>query len=61
MTARMKHNGDLFFGALGTSLSFGLGSLNLALGCTAGALTVFVMLLRARREWRHRNDPPDEL
>jgi hypothetical protein len=55
----MKH-GDIVFGTVGTAGTFGLGTVNLWLGCVAGVLTVGVMAIRLRREWKHRNDPPKE-
>lgn len=55
----MRH-GDIAFGAIGTAGTFTLAHVNLLLGCIAGALTVGVMLLRLRKEWKHRNDPPEK-
>lgn len=52
----MKH--DILIGTVGTGATFGLGFLNVALGCIAGALTVIILVLKLRREWLHRNDPP---
>lgn len=50
----MKH-GDVLFGAVGTVGTFGLAQFNLLLGCVAGLLTVAVMGMKARKEWRDRN------
>lgn len=58
--AKLMKHGDVIFGAVGTASSFTLGTVNLLLGCTAGVLTVGVMGLRLRREWRHRNRPPED-
>ncbi len=44
------------FGAVGTAGTFGLNQINTALGTVAGVLTVTILLLRARREWKRRND-----
>lgn len=54
MTNTMK-SGDIIFGAVGTSATFGLTQINLTLGCIAGVLTVIVMLLKLRKEWRDRD------
>lgn len=51
-------NGDVILGAVGTAATFGLNAVNVVLGSIAGALTVAILVLRFRREWRHRNDPP---
>lgn len=55
----MKH-GDLLFGTIGTGSSLGLAHINLALGISAGVVTLCVMILRLRREWNHRDKPPEE-
>lgn len=52
-------SGDLIFGAAGTVGTLTLGQINVALGCAAGVLTVTILAFRLRREWRHRNDPPE--
>ena len=51
-------NGDIVFGTLGTVGTITLAQFNAILACGAGLLTVGVMGLRLRREWKHRNDPP---
>lgn len=51
---------DVIFGTAGTAATFGLGFVNVAAGCIAGVLTVGILILRLRREWIHRNDPPKE-
>jgi len=53
-------NVDVMLGTAGTAATFGLGFINVALGCVAGILTVGILALRFRREWIHRNDPPTE-
>jgi hypothetical protein len=55
----MKH-GDIIFGTVGTISTGILSTINIILAFIAGSLTVFVMVLRARREWKHRNLPPEE-
>lgn len=51
---KMKH-GDIVFGVVGTTSTFGLGTINAVLGCIAGVLTVAVMLFKLRKEYRDRN------
>ena len=53
-------NTDIIVGAAGTGVTFGLGFVNVFLGCVAGVLTVTILCLKLRREWRHRNDPPTD-
>ena len=55
MKTNMKH-GDILFGAIGTSATFGLAQVNLILGCIAGVMTVIVMGIKLKKEWKHRND-----
>lgn len=50
-----NHNWDITFGAAGTIGTVGLSQINLMLGFLAGVLTVAVMLLRLRKEWKDRN------
>ncbi len=56
---QVRH-GDLLFGVIGTGSTVGFLWVNGALAFVAGALTVGVMALRLRREWKHRNDPPED-
>lgn len=49
------NNGDIVFGVVGTTTSLTLSQFNVALGCLAGLLTVCVMGLRLRKEWRNRD------
>ena len=49
------NNNDIAFGFIGTSATFGLSQINLVLGCAAGVLTIAVMIIRLRKEWRNRN------
>lgn len=51
---------DLWFGTLGTAGTLTLATVNVFLGCVAGLLTISVMALRLRREWRARKDPPEK-
>jgi hypothetical protein len=55
----MKHS-DIVFGTVGTIATFILSHFDKALAITAGLLTVGILILRFRREWIHRNDPPAE-
>jgi hypothetical protein len=61
MPVRMKNHWDWIFGSVGTLGTITLGHVNAALACATGLLTVCVMLLKLRREWKNRNTPkPDE-
>jgi hypothetical protein len=53
----MKHS-DIVFGTIGTITTFILSHFDKALAITAGLITVGILILRFRREWKHRNDPP---
>ena len=53
-------NGDVILGTLGSTATFTLGAINVWLGITAGVLTVSVMFLKLRREWNHRDEPPED-
>ena len=53
-------NGDVILGTIGSTATFTLGALNVWLGICAGVLTVSVMAIKLRREWRHRDLPPDD-
>lgn len=55
----MKH-ADIIFGTVGTASTAVLTQVNTVLACIAGVLTVGVMALRFRREWKNRNRPPRE-
>lgn len=55
----MKH-GDIIFGTIGTAATFILSHFDRVLAITAGLLTVGILILRFRREWLHRNDPPND-
>ena len=48
-------SGDIIFGAIGTTATFGLAQVNLFLGCIAGLLTCCVMAMKLCKEWRDRN------
>lgn len=54
-TQNMKH-GDILFGTIGTTATFGLTLVNLTLGCIAGVMTVVVMAIKLRKEWKNRNE-----
>lgn len=53
----MKH-GDIVFGTIGTLGTITLTQFNAMLAFAAGILTVGVMALKFRREWKSRNQPP---
>ena len=53
----MKH-GDILFGAIGTSATFGLAQFNQILACIAGVMTIIVMAVKLRKEWKSRNEKP---
>ena len=53
----MKH-GDILFGARGTSATFGLAQVNQILACIAGVMTIIVMGVKLRKEWKSRNAKP---
>ena len=56
-TKIMKH-GDILFGAIGTSATFGLAQFNQILACIAGVMTIIVMAVKLRKEWKSRNEKP---
>ena len=56
----MKDQSDIILGTLGSMAAFTLGAINVFLGISAGLLTVGVMGLRFRKEWKNRNQPPKE-
>ena len=51
----MRH-GDILFGAIGTSATFGLAQVNQVLACIAGVMTVVVMGIKLTKEWKNRHD-----
>ena len=53
----MKH-GDVMLGAAGSVATFVASHFNEFLGSCVGLVSLAVMLLRLRREWKHRNEPP---
>ena len=53
----MKH-GDILFGTIGTSATFGLAQFNQVLACIAGVLTIIVMSVKLLKEWKSRNEKP---
>ena len=56
MRSKIMKHGDILFGTIGTSATFGLSLVNLTLGCIAGVMTVIVMGIKLKKEWKHRND-----
>lgn len=55
----MQKHWDVLFGAGGIATTLTLTQFNQMLACAAGLVTLFVLVMRARREWRHRNKPPE--
>jgi hypothetical protein len=56
MDIRELINHNVLFGTIGTATTFLASHFNYALGCFAGMLTVGILLIRIRKEWRHRNE-----
>lgn len=56
----MHKHWDICFGAAGALSTWSLARVNLLLSLSVGILSLTVMLMRARREWRNRNQPPDK-
>lgn len=54
---KMK-NLDVAIGAV--VAGFSLAQLNVLIGIICGTITAGILALRLRREWRHRNDPPEK-
>lgn len=54
----MHKHWDTIFGTAGAAGTITLGQINAALGIAVGSVTLVVMFLRARREWKNRNEPP---
>jgi hypothetical protein len=51
---RMENQRDITLGVIGTAGSFGLGTINDALGILAALATIIYMGFCIRREWRNR-------
>lgn len=56
----MQKHWDVYFGVGGTVGSITLGQVNAVLGTVTMILTLGVMALRLRREWKSRNKDPNE-
>lgn len=56
----MRENWDLGVGGGGTFATISLAGVNAGLAAACGALTLFILALRARREWRKRDEPPTD-
>ena len=54
LTKIINHNAIL--GIVGTSASFILSHYDKALAGIAAILTIGILCIRIRKEWRHRND-----
>ncbi len=55
----MKY-GDVMFGTVAAIFTYAAGHFNEILAAVVGLVSLCVMLLRLRREWKHRDDPPDD-
>lgn len=49
---------SVLLGTIGTTITFILSNFDKVLAYVAGILTVVLLILKVRREWKHRNDPP---
>ena len=49
-------SGDVVFGVAGTSFSFIVGTYSQLLGAISITLTVVILALRLKKEWKGRND-----
>lgn len=58
MKPMLKRNWDVMLGAGGVGASAWIATAHEVLGLAAIGITVFVLILRARKEWKHRDDPP---
>lgn len=56
----MRENWDIGFGSGGTFAILSLASINATLAAGCGALTLAILALRLRREWRKRDEPPTD-
>jgi len=56
----MRQNWDVIFGTAGTAGTITLSQINAYLAFMVGVLTVIVMTIRLRREWKNRNTPPTD-
>lgn len=56
----MKENWDIGFGSGATFAMLTLASINTAIAAGCGALTLAILALRLRREWRKRDEPPTD-
>lgn len=54
----MQKHWDVMFGVGGTASTITLTQVNAYLAFISGVITVFIVVVRARREWKHRNEPP---
>ncbi len=54
----MNHNGDVILGVGGLVASFSIAQYNALLGAVGLTITVGVMCIRFRKEWKNRNDKP---
>jgi hypothetical protein len=55
----MKNDHDVVFGFLTSAITFIVSHFNAIIGGCIGVISLGIMLLRLRREWKHRNDPPE--
>jgi hypothetical protein len=58
MPLRMKQNWDLIFGTGGLFAGFSVSQVNAWAGLFVTLSVLFIMVIRARKEWLSRNDKP---
>lgn len=56
----MKKYWDVLFGTGGFLTSLTLAQWNQLVALAVGLLTLFILIMRSRREWRNRNKPPED-
>ena len=56
----MKRELELFLGWCAASATWIVSHYNAIIGGLIGTVALAVWLLKLRREWKHRNDEPDD-
>ena len=56
----MKQYWDVMFGVSGAITTLSLTLVNQLLAFCAGVVTLLILGLRLRREWQHRDKPPED-
>lgn len=56
----MKRECELILGWMAASLTWILSHYNAIIGALIGTVALAVWLLKLRREWKHRNDTPED-